>query len=132
MREHCEHPAIEVRWHNQFGYCGTCGKILFREQPMADAQGQWTYDDGYVLINTIGGDCHYAPLDHWQLIEGWFASGILKTIPFTDVFGAKISVRTDRIESIEQRTPHSLAENTRVNEYEHAKHAKPSWQSYND
>ena len=102
---------------------------------MPDTQGKWTYGDGYTLINMISGDNHYAELKDYKMLEEWFASGVLRVIPFVDVFGSAISLRTDRVESIERHTPQSLIENERANDYEaERRHEKsgPSWQRYDD
>lgn len=94
---------------------------------MADDQGRWTYDDGYTLINMVSGDCHYAPIEEFGRINGLFETGVFKTISCVDVFGAPLSIRTDRIESIEQQSAASLASNERANAFEKANKQNPSW-----
>jgi hypothetical protein len=97
---------------------------------MADQNGDWTYDDGYTMIEMVSGNTHYAPLVDFHRLHDLFSTGVLKVIHFDDVFGARISIRTDRIESIEEQTNESLNENARANAYAQERmkeKQKPSW-----
>lgn len=97
---------------------------------MADNDGRWTYDDGYTLINTISGDCHHAQRADFERIARIFEEGEQRVVPFIDAFGARIRLRVDRIESVEEQTDDTLDEIARVNEYAEQRQKskqKPSW-----
>lgn len=96
---------------------------------MADDACRFTYDDGYVLLNMISGDVHYAKLQDHEVIEEMFATQKYPILTFVDVFGSRVALRVDRVESIEEQTPAALEEIERVNAYAEGvrKAAKPSW-----
>lgn len=96
---------------------------------MADSDGRWTYEDGYTLITMISGDYHHAQRGDFERIARTFDESVDRVIRFIDCFGARLRVRTDRIESIEEHTPDTLDEIARVNAHaeDRAKSGKPSW-----
>ena len=98
---------------------------------MADSDGQWTFEDGYTLINMISGDCHHAKLRDFERLVILFEQSRagMDIITFTDVFGVRIALRNDRIESVECKTSESIDEITRVNAHAQAREqeSNPTW-----
>ena len=95
-----------------------------------DANGYWSYSDGYTRIEMVSGNTHYAELSDYERIVDHFRTGLFKVIDFCDVFGADIAIRVDRIESVERQTPDAIDDNVRANDIaaEQAKQRqKPSW-----
>lgn len=82
----------------------------------------YTYDDGYTEISLIESSCYRAPLADYERLRDAWISGMWKFLSFEHVCGAHIDVRTDRIESIIQYTPHALAEQERLTSEDRARH----------